>query len=97
MEFLVRTVNRMPPETPDEVRASLRSAERARAAQLREAGILKRLWRIPGTTAAVGLYQAPDATALHDAISSLPMWPWMEVTVEALATHPQERTDPDEP
>lgn len=91
MEFLVRTVNRMPADTPEELRASLRQAERARAAQLREAGILKRLWRIPGTAEAVGLWEAPDPTALHDAIASLPMWAWMEVRVEALATHPQER------
>jgi muconolactone D-isomerase len=91
MEFLVRTVNRMPPETPQELRSALRAAERIRADELRTQGLLIRLWRIPGTTAAVGLYEAPDATVLHDAITSLPMWPWMEVTVEALATHPQER------
>ena len=91
MEFLVRTVNRMPSDTPEDVRSSLRAAERARADQLREAGILKRLWRVPGTTEAVGLWEAPDPTALHEAIASLPMWPWMAVRVEALAMHPQER------
>jgi muconolactone D-isomerase len=92
MEFLVRTVNRMPADTPEEERSTLRTAERARAAQLRELGILKRLWRVPGTTEAVGLWEAPDTTALHDAIASLPTWAWLEVKVEALAMHPQERT-----
>lgn len=29
---------------------------------------------------------------LHDALSSLPMFPWQDIVVEALATHPQERT-----
>lgn len=91
MEFLVRTENRMPADTPAELRDGLRAAERVRADELRAAGTLKRLWRIPGRWATVGLYEAPDATALHEAISSLPMWPWMEVTVEPLATHPQER------
>jgi muconolactone D-isomerase len=91
MEFLVRTENRMPPDTPAELRNSLRAAERARADELRAAGMLKRLWRVPGRWATVGLYEAQDATALHDALASLPMWPWMDVTVEALATHPQER------
>jgi muconolactone D-isomerase len=91
MEFLVRTENRMPPDTPADRRAALREAERARADELRAAGLLKRLWRVPGRWATVGLYEAPDATALHDALASLPMWPWMDVTVEPLATHPQER------
>lgn len=91
MEFLVRTENRMPADTPDAVRERLRSAERARAQELRDAGVLRRLWRVPGRNATVGLYEAPDPAALHDALTSLPMWRWMDVTVEPLATHPQER------
>lgn len=91
MEFLVRSENRLPVETPSEQREQLRSAERARAMELRSAGILKRLWRVPGRTATVGLYEAPDPAALHDALMSLPMAPWLDVHVEALAQHPQER------
>lgn len=91
MEFLVRTENLLPADTPDETRERLRAAERARARELRDAGVLKRLWRVPGRDATVGLYEAEDPAALHDAVSSLPMWRWMDVTVEALATHPQER------
>lgn len=91
MEFLVRTENLLPADTPDDVREQLRKQERERALQLREAGILKRLWRVPGRNATVGLYEAEDPAALHDALTSLPMWKWMDVTVEALATHPQER------
>jgi muconolactone D-isomerase len=91
VEFLVRTENRMPPETPAEQRDRLRAAERARARELRAAGILKRLWRVPGRAGTIGLYEAADATELHDALMSLPMAPWMDITVEPLATHPQER------
>ncbi|WP_129670021.1 muconolactone Delta-isomerase family protein [Phytoactinopolyspora endophytica] len=91
MEFLVRTENQLPEDTPDDVRKRLRAGERERAQQLRDAGILKRLWRVPGRNATVGLYEAADATELHDALTSLPMWKWMDVSVEALATHPQER------
>ncbi|MGK5113734.1 MULTISPECIES: muconolactone Delta-isomerase family protein [unclassified Geodermatophilus] len=91
MEFLVRSENRLPPETPAERREELRSAERARAMELREAGILKRLWRVPGRNATIGLYEAADPAALHDALVSLPMSPWLDVHVEALAQHPQER------
>ncbi len=91
MEFLVRSENRLPPETPAERREELRSAERARAMELREAGVLKRLWRVPGRNATIGLYEAADPAALHDALVSLPMSPWLDVHVEALAQHPQER------
>jgi muconolactone D-isomerase len=91
MEFLVRTENWLSPDTPDEIRDRLRKGERERAQELRDAGILKRLWRVPGRNATVGVYEADDPAALHDALTSLPMWKWMDVTVEALATHPQEK------
>jgi muconolactone D-isomerase len=90
MEFLVRSENTLPADTPAERRNELRSAERARAMELREAGILRRLWRVPGRNATIGLYEAPDPAALHDALTSLPMAPWLDVHVEALAQHPQE-------
>ena len=92
MEFLVRSENRMPPEFPAERKAELRTAERERAVELRAAGVLKRLWRVPGRNATIGLYEAADPAELHDALMSLPMAPWLDVTVEPLALHPQERT-----
>lgn len=90
MEFLVRfEINQPESMTPDE-RERLRVIERARAMELREQGVLKRLWRVPGRRAVVGLWETSDATALHEALASLPMFPWMDVDVEPLATHPQE-------
>lgn len=46
-----------------------------------------RIWRIPGKVANVGIWDAPDASALHEALSSLPLFPWMSIEVTALATH----------
>lgn len=91
MEFLVRTENLLPNDIADDVRERLKKGERARAGELRADGVLKRLWRVPGRNATIGLYEAADPAALHDALTSLPMWKWMDVTVEALATHPQEK------
>jgi muconolactone D-isomerase len=91
MEFLVRFEVTPPPTMSTDERERLRVLERERATELRAEGTLVKLWRVPGRRAVVGISQAPDATALHDALSSLPMFPWMDVTVEALATHPQEQ------
>jgi muconolactone D-isomerase len=91
MEFLVRFDVNPPSTMSADERERLRGLERVRATELREQGILVRLWRVPGRRAVVGLWETPDATALHDALASLPMFPWMDVHVEALATHPQEQ------
>ena len=92
MEFLVHQANRMPTdEASQRLREQLRIEERRRAQELRDAGILIRLWRVPGTRDAIGLYEADDATVLHDALASLPLFPWLEINVQPLATHPQEK------
>jgi muconolactone D-isomerase len=90
MEFLVRQENNMP-DMPTEESARIKSAERAYAQQLRDQGILLRLWRVPGTRTAIGWYEAEDATELHDVLSGLPTFQWQNLTVEAMATHPQEK------
>jgi muconolactone D-isomerase len=53
--------------------ARLTAAEHDRAVALAGEGRLRRLWRIPGQRANWGLWEASDATALHTAISSLPL------------------------
>ena len=91
MEFLVRQSNSAADALPADQREQLRAAERARAGELRKAGILVRLWRVLGSSDSIALYNAPDADTLHDALTSLPMFPWMRFTVEPLVTHPQEK------
>ena len=90
MEWLVRTHNRLPADTPAAERGQLRVAERERAMELRAEGVLRKLWRTPGSTGTVALYECRDATHLHEALSSLPTFPWLEVSIEPLADHPQE-------
>lgn len=90
MEFLVRIEVALPPETPAARRAELEAAERERGSELLAAGKLVRIWRLPGRRANLSLYRAADATELHEALTSLPLWPWMTISVEPLAVHPLE-------
>jgi muconolactone D-isomerase len=90
VEFLVEIDVQWPPEGDPEQRAKLIAAETSRARELAQAGILKRVWRIPGRWANVCLWEAPDATALHEAIASLPFYPWLKVVVRPLAAHPND-------
>jgi muconolactone D-isomerase len=91
MEFLVSIDIRTPHDLDPDRLAALQSAETARARELMAAGLLKRIWRVPGRRSNVSLYEAPDATALHAALTSLPLWPYMEIDVRPLAVHPLEQ------
>ncbi|MCP2353561.1 muconolactone D-isomerase [Nonomuraea thailandensis] len=79
-----------PPETDLAVKEEMFAAELARGQELARAGQLRRLWRIPGRWANWSLYEVADATELHNALTSLPLWPWMTVQVHALADHPND-------
>jgi muconolactone D-isomerase len=59
-----------------------------RGRQLRASGVLRSIWRVPGRLANVAIWSAPDADRLHELLTSLPLWRWMDVQVTALATHP---------
>src|SRR5689334_9849315 len=89
-EFLVRMEVLLPTDMDPGRRETLVTAEAERAAQLAADGVLVRLWRLPGRRANWGLWRADDPTALHAALASLPLWPWLAVEVIALAAHPND-------
>jgi muconolactone D-isomerase len=88
MEFLVHIEISLPADLDARIVDRLRSDEAKRAGELRDADVLRSIWRIPGRTANVGIWAAADANELHDHLCSLPMFPWMDVQVTALARHP---------
>jgi muconolactone D-isomerase len=90
MEFLVHIGITLPPAMPAEERQRLYAAEAVQAAALASEGRLVRLWRLPGRAANWGLWRARDATELHEALTSLPLWPFMDIEVTALARHPND-------
>lgn len=86
--FLVEITVLLPPEMPDAEREALLEREWQRGHELKEAGTIEQIWRVPGQLANVGIWCAPTATALHKAIASLPVWHWTQVEVTPLADHP---------
>src|SRR4051794_11213196 len=92
MEFLVHIDVALPADMEPARRDELLAAERARGSELREQGVIQRIWRIPGTMANYAIWCGSDADELHAALISLPLRPWFRVIeVTALATHPLEQ------
>ena len=87
MEFLVRIRVDFPPDMPSEQLADVMEREKARGRELKDAGTIVRIWRIPGRRENVAIWKGENADAIHDAIQSLPVFPWIDADVTALATH----------
>lgn len=88
MRFHVRITVSLPPGLDPEERDRLLAAELTRGRELHAAGAIADIWRIPGRLANVGIWEAADATELHALIASLPLFPYLEAEVTALARHP---------
>jgi muconolactone D-isomerase len=93
MEFLVHMEVRHIPGGP-QAETELRERESVRARELADAVILLRLWRVPGRRENWGIWSAEDADALHEALTSLPMFPYLVITVHPLASHPNDPAKP---
>ena len=66
----------------------LKAEEKARAHDLQRAGKWIHLWRVAGRYANVSVLDVADHDELHALIASLPLFPFMEITVTPLARHP---------
>jgi muconolactone D-isomerase len=94
MRFLVEISVELPPEMPEAERAELLERERRRGAELKAAGTIQDMWRLPARLANVGVWRVSNPTELHEAITSLPVWRFTRIIVTPLADH-HLTTDPE--
>lgn len=89
-EFLVRVRTTVPGDLSLEAWSEVVAAERIRGAELRDAGVIAHIWRVPAaaTIENVGIWRATDQAALHEAVDTLPARPWMQVEITPLERHP---------
>ena len=87
MEFLVRLEQQIPADMDPDRLAEIKQAEYVRGTELAEAGVMRRIWRLPGRRAVMALYEVDSPEQLHDALSSLPLFPWFDITVTPLSAH----------
>lgn len=95
MEFLVNIRFNWPATIAEEERARLRKEEVALAAELAKKGHLVRMWRVIGRRENWGLWRAKDGTEMHAVLSSLPIWPYMDIQVIPLAQHAVDPSPPE--
>lgn len=88
MLFHVEMTVKLPPDMPRDEAEALKSKEKTLAQQLQRDGKWAHLWRVAGRYANISIFDVEDTDELHDVLSSLPLWPYMDVKVTPLARHP---------
>lgn len=88
MLFKVCMTVRLPHTMPAAEAERLKAAERAIAQDLQRRGAWRHLWRVAGRFANVSIFDVAGPAELHELLLSLPLFPYMEIEVEALCRHP---------
>lgn len=88
MLYLVHMIVDIPTTMPADEAARIKAEEKAYAQQLQQSGQWQHLWRVVGEYANYSVFDVESNDALHDALSRLPLFPYMKITVTPLAQHP---------
>jgi muconolactone D-isomerase len=92
MLYCVQMDVRLPHDVEPSHADTLKADEKARAQELQRAGKWVHLWRVAGRYANISIFDVADHDELHTILSSLPLFPFMDITVTPLARHPSEIT-----
>ena len=88
MLYHVRMDGRIPHDMDPQAKADLVAREKEYAQEVQRSGRCPPLWRVVGEYANVSIFDVESNDALHDLLSGLPLFPYMDIVVTPLAAHP---------
>ena len=86
---------RIPRDFDKEEATRLKGCEKERFQELQRAGKWRHIWRVAGHYANVSIFDVESNAELHDILTSLPLYPFMEMKVTPLCRHPSSVHDND--
>jgi muconolactone D-isomerase len=78
----------LPASMPEADASTLKKREKEIAQDLQSSGKWRHLWRIAGQYANISIFDVESVEELHALISTLPLFPYMQVEVMPLCRHP---------
>jgi muconolactone D-isomerase len=84
VEMQVNIPSSLPHAQADEIKAK----EKAYSQRLQREGKWLHIWRVVGQYANVSIFDVADNQELHELLTALPLYPYMEITVQPLCLHP---------
>ena len=95
MLLKVEMTVRLPATLPAAEADALKATEREVAQGLMRQGIWRHLWRVAGRYANVSIFDVDSVEQLHQLLSTLPLFPYMDIEVVPLCRHPSSIRDDD--
>lgn len=95
MLFKVDMTVNIPSDIPFAEIEDIKKREKDYSQQLQREGKWRHIWRVAGLYANVSIFDVKDAEELHELLMALPLYPFMDINVEALCRHPSSIRDDD--
>jgi muconolactone D-isomerase len=87
MLFMAQMEVRLPPGMAPEQAEGLRTRERAYSQAAERDGRWPHLWRVAGRYANVSILDVDSVDELHELLSGLPLFPYLDIRVTPLPRH----------
>ena len=88
MLFMVEMTVNLPHDMPADVAGDIKAKEKQYSQDLQRAGKWPHIWRVVGQYRNVSIFDVKDNEELHNLLSGLPLFPYMDIQVTALCPHP---------
>lgn len=88
MLYLIHMIVDIPDSLPAEEAARIKAEEKAYSQDLQRSGKWPHIWRVVGQYANYSVFDVESNEELHNLLSALPLFPYMQISVTPLATHP---------
>lgn len=88
MLFMVEMTVNIPHDLPADAAADIKAKEKQYSQDLQRSGKWPHIWRVVGKYSNVSIFDVQDNEELHNILSGLPLFPYMEIQVTALCKHP---------
>jgi muconolactone D-isomerase len=95
MLIMVEMDVRIPLDFGTEESDRLKAREKQRFQELQRVGKWRHIWRVAGRYANVSIFDVESNSELHDILTNLPLFPFMEMKVTRLCRHPSSLDDDD--
>ena len=95
MLFHVRMDVRIPRDLPAEEAAEILAREKAYSQELQRSGKWRHIWRLAGEYENFSIFDVRDNTELHEILTGLPLFKFMDIAVTPLLRHPSSIRDDD--
>lgn len=90
MLFMVRMDVHLPAGMPAEQADEIKAREKAYSQSLQRDGRWPHIWRVAGKYSNYSVFDVGSNDELHELLSGLPLFPYMDIQVTPLARHPSD-------